>query len=636
MMIKRLKIVAMLAIGALALGEADLARAADANPPEWMTYQGYLVDGNGAALGNSVPANYDIVFRIYDVKQGGVALWAEQQTVTVDKGYFSVLLGEGSDFGNENRDNLSSVFSGDGISDRFIGVTVDTGSGNIEIAPRLRLVASPYAYTATQARRLTDASGNSNFFKDGSSLKLGAGATTTLTLPEAGGATLVGKLTADLAGWGLGLQIDNGDYTTTLGAGDVNSFNLSTSLGRFSFNKPLETSTIYLSNDAGLTATSGDYGSVMTTGSGNNGNDGYSIGGRYNFMANGDNYVGTYNDLDNEWLWLYDRSLDRHVWHSDGGHGRLYLDSTGLTVVEELRVEGMTSFFNDVKINSDRLEIGTNKALPKLLIDSTSGGDDWTSQGAQITIGESGGDGGAAAMNMTYRGDGYGWVGAGSISNGEPSGGHVRFHYTGGATIMNRPLAIYQDTTVPYLQLFAANGEYTQWYRDANSLMLGLNGSHHNSGWRYALYNGDSNWDFGSDRRLKENINDIEPVLDRLLGVQVRRFKWKGAPSPEMTDIGVIAQELEPLFPGLISKSYSEELKDDAFSVGYTTFGILAVKGLQELKDEKDAENESLKQEVETLKSEVEVLKARLANSTTQEDRIAKLEELVSKIGQGE
>ena len=29
------------------------------------------------------------------------------------------------------------------------------------------------------------------------------------------------------------------------------------------------------------------------------------------------------------------------------------------------------------------------------------------------------------------------------------------------------------------------------------------------------------------------------------------------------------------------------------------------------------------------------VLKARLANSTTQEDRIAKLEELVSKIGQG-
>ena len=46
--------------------------------------------------------------------------------------------------------------------------------------------------------------------------------------------------------------------------------------------------------------------------------------------------------------------------------------------------------------------------------------------------------------------------------------------------------------------------------------------------------------------------------------------------------------------------------------------------------------NQALEIEVETLKSEMAVLKARLANSTTQENRIAKLEELVRKIGQGE
>ena len=108
--------------------------------------------------------------------------------------------------------------------------------------------------------------------------------------------------------------------------------------------------------------------------------------------------------------------------------------------------------------------------------------------------------------------------------------------------------------------------------------------------------------------------------------MQIRRFKWKGAPSPELTDIGVIAQELEPLFPGLISKTYDEELEDDALSVGYTTFGILAVKGLQELKAEKDAENALLRQEVEALRGEV----------ATQEDRIAWLEEQVKKIGQGQ
>ena len=83
----------MLTVGVFTLGLPNNGRAADANPPERMTYQGYLVDGNGDPLGNSAPANYDIVFRLYKEKSGSQdAIWAEQQTVTVDKGYFSILL----------------------------------------------------------------------------------------------------------------------------------------------------------------------------------------------------------------------------------------------------------------------------------------------------------------------------------------------------------------------------------------------------------------------------------------------------------------------------------------------------------------------------------------------------------------
>ena len=249
-------------------------------------------------------------------------------------------------------------------------------------------------------------------------------------------------------------------------------------------------------------------------------------------------------------------------------------------------------------------------------------------------------------MNMTYRGDGYGWVGAGSISNGEPSGGHVRFHYTDGSTIFNRNIQINKADNASYINLLSDNtpsiamknyeGKSRSIYTGSNFIAFGLDHSVHSTGWRYAAFYGGSSFSFGSDRRYKKDINDIEPVLDRLLDVQVRRFKWKGAPNPGMTDVGVVAQELQPLFPELVSKIYDKELKDDALSVQYTTLGVLAVKGLQELKDEKDAENESLKSEIETLKSEVAVLKARLANSTTQESRIAKLEELVSKIGQGQ
>ena len=236
---KAIRNVAILMVGVFALGLPGLARGADANPPERMTYQGYLVDGNGAPLGNLAPANYDVIFRIYAVKQGGAAIWAEQQTVTVDKGYFSVVLGEGSQYGSELHGNLSAAFDGADASDRFIGITVEIGDVATEIEPRLRLVSSPYAYTASQARRLTDGSGNSNFFKEGASLRLGAGSTPTLTLPEAGGALLVGKLTADLPSWGSGLQIDNGAYTTTLGSSNSSFFNFSTTLPAFYLNKKI-------------------------------------------------------------------------------------------------------------------------------------------------------------------------------------------------------------------------------------------------------------------------------------------------------------------------------------------------------------------------------------------------------------
>ena len=233
------RLIGLLALSAFALGQADVVLAADANPPERMTYQGYLVDGNGAALGLSAPANYDVIFRVYRAKQGGTAIWAEQQTVTVDKGYFSVLLGEGSQYGSELHGDLSAAFDGADASDRFIGITVDINGVATEIAPRLRLVSSPFAYTASQARRLTDGSGNSNFFKDGATLKLGAGSTPTLTLPEAGGASLVGKLTVDLPSWGTGLQVDIGASSTTFG-GSASFFDFTTDLGKFYFNKPLQ------------------------------------------------------------------------------------------------------------------------------------------------------------------------------------------------------------------------------------------------------------------------------------------------------------------------------------------------------------------------------------------------------------
>jgi len=39
-------------------------KAADANPPPKISYQGYVADANGVPLGNTSPRNYDVEFRV--------------------------------------------------------------------------------------------------------------------------------------------------------------------------------------------------------------------------------------------------------------------------------------------------------------------------------------------------------------------------------------------------------------------------------------------------------------------------------------------------------------------------------------------------------------------------------------------
>jgi microcystin-dependent protein len=139
---------------------AALSLQADPTPPDKMTYQGYLVDANGHVLAENSTANYPAVFRIYDASQGGVLLWSEQQIITVDKGNFSVVLGEGTQYQSEARNSLASVFNGTGASDRYMGISVTIGTTTKEIMPRLRLLTSPYAFLAKSANSLVGADGS--------------------------------------------------------------------------------------------------------------------------------------------------------------------------------------------------------------------------------------------------------------------------------------------------------------------------------------------------------------------------------------------------------------------------------------------------------------------------------------------
>lgn len=138
-------------------------RAAETKPPDVMSYQGYLVDANGVPLAPNNPANYPVIFRIYDQATGGNRLWSEQQIVTIDKGNFSVLLGEGTEVQGESRPSLSDIFGGSplavGSSERYLDITVTVNGQPLNILPRLRLLPGPYAYLARYANSLVDVNG---------------------------------------------------------------------------------------------------------------------------------------------------------------------------------------------------------------------------------------------------------------------------------------------------------------------------------------------------------------------------------------------------------------------------------------------------------------------------------------------
>jgi trimeric autotransporter adhesin len=55
---------------------------------------------------------------------------------------------------------------------------------------------------------------------------------------------------------------------------------------------------------------------------------------------------------------------------------------------------------------------------------------------------------------------------------------------------------------------------------------------------------------FYSDQRLKTHITKLDSTLDKVLLLNAYRFEWKAKPNKD--DIGLLAQEVERVFPELI------------------------------------------------------------------------------------
>jgi len=129
------------------------AQSNQAQPPGQISYQGFLTDGNGVPLAPTTPQNYSVLFNIYTAGTGGTTLWGESQVVTVDRGFFTVLLGVGSAInGTFHTNDLTSLFNANNAQSRYVGLTVQGLPGvTTEIAPRLQLLSAPFALMAANA-----------------------------------------------------------------------------------------------------------------------------------------------------------------------------------------------------------------------------------------------------------------------------------------------------------------------------------------------------------------------------------------------------------------------------------------------------------------------------------------------------
>ena len=133
----------------------------------------------------------------------------------------------------------------------------------------------------------------------------------------------------------------------------------------------------------------------------------------------------------------------------------------------------------------------------------------------------------------------------------------------------------------------------------------------------YNLYVNGTTWSTGgwggSDLRWKKDIEPLENVLQEIVQLKGVKFSWRSEEFPEInfekgTQIGLIAQDVEKIFPQLV-KTNSDGYK----AVAYDKLSAVLVEAVKE----QQKQIESTKLENLQLKSELQSLKERMAQIET-------------------
>ena len=130
-----------------------------------------------------------------------------------------------------------------------------------------------------------------------------------------------------------------------------------------------------------------------------------------------------------------------------------------------------------------------------------------------------------------------------------------------------------------------------------------------------------------SDARLKMNIKEYSNALETLSNIGIK--KYERIANPGIEEIGVIAQELQKVYPQAVSGSPDSDVKTDPMMVDYSKLTPLLVKAVQEQQGIIKTQESSIKTQDERIK-ELEMQNLEVSSKNEElENRLSKLESLL-------
>lgn len=124
-----------------------------------------------------------------------------------------------------------------------------------------------------------------------------------------------------------------------------------------------------------------------------------------------------------------------------------------------------------------------------------------------------------------------------------------------------------------------------------------------------------------SDRRLKNNITPITPVLKNVMKLKPVEYYYNHS-NTGVKSKGFIAQDVQEIFPELVTESSDTKM----LAVQYVEFGVIAVKAIQEQQEMINKQQDQINSLMEELKLLKSIVKKDVSTSNGTEKQPAKMD----------